>query len=160
MADTHSGGCQCGAVRYRIAGELGRAGFCHCRMCQKANGNFGMALITIPVSALTWSRGKPATFRSSAVVDRGFCRACGTPLFMHEDGDDNYEITVGSLDDPAAAPPELAVGLESKLPWADSIASLPGHSTADDRTPEDMAKLVNRQHPDHDTDNWTPQDQD
>ena len=32
----HTGGCQCGAVRFRIEGALGRASICHCRMCQKA----------------------------------------------------------------------------------------------------------------------------
>ncbi|HET7714155.1 MAG TPA: GFA family protein, partial [Bauldia sp.] len=30
-----TGGCQCGAVRFRVA-ALGRASICHCRMCQKA----------------------------------------------------------------------------------------------------------------------------
>ncbi len=33
-----TGGCQCGAVRFRAA-HLGRASLCHCRMCQKAFGN-------------------------------------------------------------------------------------------------------------------------
>ena len=40
----HSGGCQCGAIRYKISGELGYPHICHCRMCQKASGNFFMAL--------------------------------------------------------------------------------------------------------------------
>jgi hypothetical protein len=37
---SRSGGCQCGAVRFRVDGELGRASICHCRMCQKAFGAF------------------------------------------------------------------------------------------------------------------------
>ncbi len=41
-SQVHSGGCQCGAIRYRIAGELGYPHICHCRMCQKASGNFFM----------------------------------------------------------------------------------------------------------------------
>lgn len=41
MTETlRTGGCQCGAVRFRIHGELGRASICHCRMCQKAFGGF------------------------------------------------------------------------------------------------------------------------
>ena len=36
----YSGGCQCGAVRFHVEGALGDASVCHCRMCQKATGNF------------------------------------------------------------------------------------------------------------------------
>ena len=31
-----TGGCQCGAVRYRATAMLDNAHVCHCRMCQKA----------------------------------------------------------------------------------------------------------------------------
>lgn len=31
-----SGGCQCGAVRYRLHEPLSNPHICHCRMCQKA----------------------------------------------------------------------------------------------------------------------------
>ena len=107
-----TGGCQCGAVRYRIDGALGRAGICHCRMCQKAFGSWGAALVSVPVARLTWTRGQPAAFRSSAIVARGFCAQCGTPLHMKEDGDPNYEIAIGSLDSPELAPPSGQVGTE------------------------------------------------
>ena len=154
--EAHSGGCQCGAVRYRITGSLGHSGICHCRMCQKAGGNFGMVLLTTPVNQLEWTRGQAAEFSSTPVTVRGFCEKCGTPLYMHEAGDVNYELTVGSLDTPDNAPPVDEVGIESKRAWFNQITSLPGHSTSDDRTLQDLAKLVNRQHPDHDTDEWTP----
>jgi hypothetical protein len=36
----HTGGCQCGAVRFRVEGALGDASVCHCRMCQKAFGAY------------------------------------------------------------------------------------------------------------------------
>ncbi|MFO1091153.1 MAG: GFA family protein [Hyphomicrobiales bacterium] len=156
MTKAITGGCQCGAVRYRIEGPLGDAGFCHCRMCQKAFGSFGAPLVSAPISALTWTRGKPSEFRSSPIVARGFCANCGTPLYMLEDGWPVYELAIGSLDDPAAAAPTHVVGTESKLPWADSLPTLPGHSTADDRTPDDLKKLRSLQHPDHDTTEWPP----
>jgi hypothetical protein len=40
MPDTITGGCQCGAVRYRITAPFENAHICHCRMCQKAFGNY------------------------------------------------------------------------------------------------------------------------
>lgn len=156
MTEIHTGGCQCGAVRFRVEGPLGRAGICHCRMCQKAFGSWGAPLVTVPVANLTWTREKPDAFRSSPVVARGFCSRCGTPLYMLEDGFDYYDIAIGTLDDPEAAPPTEQVGIESKLSWFDRLPSLPAHSTADDRTAEDLAKLETRQHPDHDTDVWPP----
>ena len=156
MSEAHSGGCQCGAVRYRIDGPLGRAGICHCRMCQKAFGSWGAALVSVEIAALSWTRGRPAEFRSSPRVARGFCKECGTPLYMQEDGWQSYDIAIGSLDNPEAAPPSEQVGIESKLSWFDGLPSLPAHSTAEDRTPQDLAKLTTRQHPDHDTASWPP----
>jgi len=149
-----TGGCQCGAVRYRIEGPLGAAGICHCRMCQKAFGSWGAPLVSVPVARLSWTRGRPAAFRSSGIVDRGFCPACGTPLYMQEDADPNYEIAIGSLDDPELAPPTSQVGLESRLSWFAALHALPGHRTEEDREPADLARLRSRQHPDHDTDRW------
>ena len=34
-----AGGCQCGAVRYRLIAEPTGVNICHCRMCQKASGS-------------------------------------------------------------------------------------------------------------------------
>jgi len=150
-----TGGCQCGQVRYRIAGALGRAGICHCRMCQKAFGNFGAALVSVPRASLTWTRGEPSEFRSSAIVARGFCSRCGTPLYMMEDGDSAYEISIGSLDDPdAISPMTEQVGIESKLRWFDRMTDLPAKTTESSRSPEDLARLRSLQHPDHDTEDW------
>lgn len=150
-----SGGCQCGAVRYVIRGELEKAGICHCRMCQKAFGNFGAALVSVAAAHVEWTRGPAAVFRSSAIVERGFCSACGTPLFMREDGDAHYEIAIGSLDDPNAigAMTEQS-GIESKVAWFDAMATLPTQRTSDYRTADDLLRLKSLQHPDHDTEHW------
>jgi hypothetical protein len=150
-----SGGCQCGAVRFHFEGVPAKAGICHCRMCQKAFGSWGAALISLPAVGFKWARGKPEEFRSSAIVARGFCAACGTPLYMREDGDVNYEIAIGALDEPSAIPPMTEqAGIESELPWFAVMRDLPRQHTEDYRSPEDMARLKSLQHPDHDTEEW------
>jgi hypothetical protein len=152
---TASGGCQCGAIRYRFVGRMEEAIICHCRMCQKAFGGWGAALVTLPATHLDWTRGTPALFRSSASVARGFCRDCGTPLFMREDGEPAYEMAVGTLDDPNAVPPfTRQSGVESKCVWFDDLAGLPAERTEDYRSEEDLHKLASLQHPDHDTEVW------
>jgi hypothetical protein len=148
---SRSGGCQCGALRYRITGPLGAAGICHCRMCQKAFGNFGAALVSVDFAGFTWTKGQPAEFRSSAIVARGFCRDCGTPLYMREDGDTNIEIAIGTLDNPSdIAPMTEQSGVESKVTWFDRMAHLPARATKDYRSPGELEKLKSLQHPDHD----------
>ncbi len=152
MNRSYSGGCQCGVVRFRATGELGKAGICHCRMCQKAFGSWGAALVSVPLENFTWSRGAPSEFRSSAIVARGFCNKCGTPLYMREDGDDHIELAIGAFDQPELVGPlESQVGVESRLAWFNDMHRLPESTTAQDRTPDDLVRLKSLQHPDHDT---------
>ena len=61
MSEIHSGGCQCGAVRFQ-ASKLGRPSICHCRMCQKQFGSFFGAFVTADQAHLTWTRGQPMLF--------------------------------------------------------------------------------------------------
>lgn len=151
-APAWTGGCQCGAVRFRVTG-LERPSICYCRMCQKAFGNIAAPLVT--VAGLTWTRGTPAHFESSRGVHRGFCSECGTPLtFEHYGG---VGLAICAFDDASSIVPAYAVGTDAKLPWADHLPSLPGRP-AQDATAADarLAKIVSRQHPDHDTETWPP----
>jgi hypothetical protein len=149
-AKTFTGGCQCGAVRYR-AESLGRASICHCRMCQKAFGSFFGPLVT--GRGLVWTRGKPAEFASSNKVKRGFCAKCGTPLTYDWGGDP--EISIGSLDDPEQAAPTIQVNPANKLSFFDRLHELPVRTPSGNaKVAEVMAGIVSYQHPDHDTEKW------
>ena len=50
-------------------------------------------------------------------VGRDFCAACGTPLTFRYLDAAHMEVTIGSLDDPAAVPPLRNFGTESRLAW-------------------------------------------
>ncbi len=155
----YTGGCQCGAVRYALFAEP-QAGICHCRMCQKAVGGPFMAWAMVPSADFAWTRGQAATFRSSSAATRGFCARCGTPLSFHYDRKpDHFDVTIGSLDQPGQVPPRVALGVENRLPWCDpeTLAALPGHDTGALGSPEDLTRITNFQHPDHDTPaGWHP----
>lgn len=153
--NTHSGGCQCGAVRFRIEGALTDASVCHCRMCQKAFGAFYAPLVSVPDAKLVWTRGEPKKFQSSNAVARGFCADCGTPLTY--EAPDGMALAIGAFDDPSALPPKVQWGVEAKLAFTDKIPALPGHDTlADGNAGTFLKTLVSYQHPDHDTDVWPP----
>jgi hypothetical protein len=149
-----TGGCQCGAVRYALYAAP-EGSVCHCRMCQKAVGGPFAALAKLTKADLAWTRGQPASFRSSSVSCRDFCAACGTPLTFRYLDAAHMEVTIGSLDDPAAVPPLRNFGTESRLGWVADL--VPGRLP--DTTTEQLATrtIVGRQHPDHDTPaDWTP----
>lgn len=127
-----TGGCQCGAVRYALAEPLRHVHFCHCRMCQRAVGGPFAALGSVPKLALRWTRGAPALFASSSMAERGFCAACGTPLSFAYRHSAHINVTLGSLDDPAAFTPERHFGIESQLPWLHLADDWPRQTTLDD----------------------------
>ena len=145
----HTGGCQCGAVRFRVEGALGKASVCHCRMCQKAFGNFYAPLVSVRSATLEWTRQEPERFRSSDVVKRGFCARCGTPLTY--EAPDGVALAIGAFDDPSAIAPEIQYGVENKLPYVDRVAGLPVRTTQEDEADNAFLKgLHSFQHPDHD----------
>jgi hypothetical protein len=154
MAEVFTGGCQCGAVRFR-ATQLGGAAICHCRMCQKAFGGFFGPFVT--AHDLTWTRGEPKYYRSSDLARRGFCADCGTPLIFWRDGTANTEVAIGALDDPSVAAPLRQINPNDKLGFFDGLTALPvravGEAPASDAR---NAAVVSFQHPDHDTAHWPP----
>jgi hypothetical protein len=149
----YSGGCQCGAVRFRVEGALGDGSVCHCRMCQKAFGAFYAPLVSARSAKLSWTRGEPKRFRSSNHVSRGFCADCGTPLTF--EAPDGVALAIGAFDHPEEIAPRIQWGMEAKLPYVDGVPALPGEETMGDIAGAPyLSDLVSYQHPDHDTDRW------
>ena len=103
MHQIMTGGCQCGAVRFRARSLMDNPHVCHCRMCQKAVGGFFAALVGVPKTDLTWTAGEPAVFEREG-VERGFCRDCGTPLFFHRTSGGHVSLCIAAFDEPAAIP--------------------------------------------------------
>lgn len=156
--ESHTGGCQCGAVRFRISGVLGRASICHCRMCQKAFGGFYAPLVAIDKAQIAWTRGEPAHFRSSNHITRGFCPACGTPLTYEEPGN-TMAVAIGAFDAPGGIVPTIQYGVEGKIASVDHLAGLPSLKTIEDlENAGFLADIRSNQHPDEDTGDWPPAD--
>jgi hypothetical protein len=142
-----TGGCQCGAVRYALYAEPD-VGICHCGMCQKATGGLFLAAAGVPLAQFAWTKGEPAVFQSSSVAERGYCRDCGTPLFFRYLAKDQIDVTIGSLDDPAAARPTSQVGVESRVPWWRELFELAERTTQQEPPPGGLEAMQNYQHRD------------
>ena len=113
-----TGGCLCGAVRYRATEDPIRAVHCHCGMCRRESGAAFLTHVHFPIGAFTWTEGEPTVYRSSASAGRGFCPRCGSSLTMHEDVlDDRVQVTLGSLDRPEGVRPQDHVWHGSRVPW-------------------------------------------
>lgn len=151
----HTGGCQCGAVRFRVEGGLGDASICHCRMCQKATGGLFGPYVEAPLEAVSWTRGEPGWFQSSNKVRRGFCRDCGTPL-TYEYGTRHISFAVGALDQPRAAILREQLASPERVADLQALADLPEHPTDEPRAAAHLASIVSFQHPDFDTGDWPP----
>ena len=107
-----NGGCQCGAVRYRIDGTPGPLYACHCTECRKQSASaFGLSLV-VRRRDLTLTAGSPRTWTrptdGGGTLDCRFCPTCGTRVW-HEDGPEAEALSLkaGSLDQP----PDLSAAI-------------------------------------------------
>ncbi len=115
-----SGGCLCGAVRYKLYGEPFHVGRCHCADCRKESGS------TYTIYG-QWSRDGFESSGEYATYDgRSFCSRCGSSLFTL----DEYavEIRLGSLDDaPFELRPEAEVWIKRREPWLHEVEGASQH---------------------------------
>lgn len=152
-----TGGCQCGAIRFSVKIKPGNTHVCHCRMCQKAVGNFFAPYVGAESSDITWTRGAPTHFQSSERVSRGFCEKCGTPLTFEIENVDLMSLTIGSFDDPGSIQLDFELGMESRQPQLDQLGHIKHYGASEDNIKDkgEAIRNSNRQHPDHEMDSWS-----
>lgn len=116
---TYQGGCQCGAVRYEVAGAPKFVSNCHCRSCRKATGAAFSTWVGFAADHVRWLTKEPNFYASSPGVKRGFCAACGTPLtYAGEEWAGETHFMIGVFDDPSQFTPRSEVFTEDALAWA------------------------------------------
>ncbi len=122
MDDLREGGCQCGALRYRLRGEALALTVCHCTECQRQSGSaFGMSLI-VPTQSFQLLTGEPKIFSRSSdsgrLVHCAFCPTCGTRIYHSPEAmKGSVNIKPGTLDDTSWLEPGLHVWTKSRQPW-------------------------------------------
>jgi hypothetical protein len=116
------GGCACGAVRFKISGDLMGTGVCHCRSCQYATGGPPNYVVLAPKGAFAVTKGEAKVHRSISdlgnEVGRAFCAECGTPLYTLPAAILPFvPVKVGALDDPSIYQPGVHLYMDDAQPW-------------------------------------------
>ena len=126
----HTGGCMCGAVRFRTTHAPSRTIHCHCADCRKHSGA-PMATLSVFLSDQVLFDGTPRKiYTSSDIARRGFCQDCGTTLTFETDlrsFGPVVAIHVSAFDDPEALPPTHHSFYSEKLSWFEVLDDLPRH---------------------------------
>ena len=151
MSEGMAGGCQCGAVRWRLASRPKATTICHCRMCQKAGGGPFMVFGGVATADFSITRGTLSIYRSSEHAERGFCAACGTPLTYRRIGGERVSVSIGGADQPELMIPVDQLGVEARSPWTLTINDLPEQRTLDWLKTFGKTDVDSHQHPDHET---------
>ena len=129
-SEVFTGGCLCGAVRYRATATPIRGVTCHCPMCRRHSGAPALSFVHFPATAFTWERGAPKLYQSSEFAQRGFCENCGSTLSMHEEIlADRMLVAVGSLDEPNRVHIDDHVWTKDQVSWLRIDDGLPRFDT-------------------------------
>ena len=124
-----TGGCLCGKLRFETGGTSRHTMYCHCFFCRRQTGAPVAAFAEFDTTdGFRWSKGRPATYRSSPQVRRKFCRTCGTPLTFEADHyPGRIYVALGAFDDPNRFPPAAHDHVDHRIAWFDTTDSLPRH---------------------------------
>ncbi|MCL4187896.1 MAG: GFA family protein [Rhodobacteraceae bacterium] len=122
------GRCLCGAVRITAVPLSGGASACHCAMCRRWSGAamwaFAAAAADVRVT------GEVRAYRSSPFAERAFCPACGTHLWIRDDGKD-YELMPGLFEAARGLPLVREVYADRAFACVGLLGSHPRVSRAD-----------------------------
>ncbi len=124
-----TGGCLCGAVRYRSGSAPIVTRVCWCRLCQYLGAGSATVNACFPTATFTVTgelRDYASVADSGNVMHRRFCPACGTPLFSEAEARPHLIfVRVGSLDKPEIARPAATIWTSQAPSWACFDPELP-----------------------------------
>lgn len=139
------GGCQCGAVRYRLNAAPLMIYCCHCTNCQKITGSAFVLSATVFEAAFEFVEGTPkkTEWKSDAGNSRygWFCSDCGCRIAHGQTPSIGVlSLRAGTFDDTSWVEPSGHIWTKSAQPW---IRFAPDDILCDTQ-PTDYTPLVER----------------
>ncbi len=123
MEETHTGGCACGAVRYRVRGKPAFGVVCHCTFCQRRLASAFAVLASFHEANVEITQGRTAVAEhrsdeSGRWLRMEFCPACGTTVtHTAELRPGMRTVAAGTFDEQGWFPIDRHIWTRSKLSW-------------------------------------------
>ena len=114
------GSCLCGAVTYRVSGDIGDVVRCYCGSCQRVTGSAFATVGQVPGERFELLSGKDNLqyFESSPGKKRYFCNRCGSPVFVRTDAQlDIVRLRIGGLKTPEGVNLRAHIFVDEKASW-------------------------------------------
>ncbi|MEO6954877.1 MAG: GFA family protein [Polyangia bacterium] len=146
---TPEGGCECGAVRFRLTSDPIVVNCCHCRDCQRITGSAFAVNAMIETARVQLVRGRPVELqRDGARAWR--CGTCFSLLWADHTklGHGLRFVRVGTLDAGERLSPDAHFFVRSKHPWVvipegvPRFEALPEHGMGVELSPERKERLA------------------
>lgn len=121
--DIFEGGCTCRHVRYRIKSRPMFVHCCHCSWCQRESGSAFALNAMIEADRVELTAGEVEPIDTPSASGKGQkiwrCPLCEVALWSNYAGagDKVRFMRVGTLDTPAAMPPDIHIFTSTKQPW-------------------------------------------
>jgi hypothetical protein len=118
------GKCLCGAVEFKILGQVPNFYQCYCSLCQKQTGSSHNTATLVNEHQFNWTKGQVGivTFTKNTGFSSHNCRQCNCPVPNLLRGTGKYWIPVGLLEGSKHTSKKnpkvvLHLNLDSKAPW-------------------------------------------
>lgn len=138
-----TGGCLCGAVRYRAEAAPLLTGHCYCVDCRRTSGTGHGTHVMLPEDRFSLTGelqryDKPAD--SGNMVSRHFCPTCGSAIHSTNDAIPGAVfVRASSLDDPNVVTPQALVFTSRAATWEPLDPELPSFP---EMPPEQVRKAM------------------
>ena len=121
MAESLTGGCLCGGVRFAITEPPLIALYCHCKRCQRRSGAAASANVRVAPGSLQITDGEELVSTYDAgggAFLKAFCSTCGSALWaQHPENPDIRAVRLGAFDSDPGIRPSFRQFVAYAAPW-------------------------------------------
>ena len=150
MEETHTGGCACGAVRYRVVGKPNFVAVCHCKFCQRRLASAFAILAAFDEKNVELTEGElvECEHRSDASgrwLKMSFCPKCGTTVcHTAEIRPGMKSIAAGTFDETDWFAIDRHIWVKSKQSWVTIPAGVTTYAKAFTPNPQPGSTLSSK----------------